>query len=72
VNKFIRDELDAAKDGTEFGKLSREATVVRGGQEFTDQFYSQHMRFYKGVRQKFCPFFVNFLLFFPILSIFFK
>lgn len=48
VNKFIRDELDAANDSTEFGKLSRDATVVRGGQEFTDQFYSQHMRFYKG------------------------
>jgi len=48
VNKFIRDEMEAKKDGTEFGQMSREATVVRGGQEFTDQFFSQHMRFYKG------------------------
>ena len=37
------------KDKTEQGKLARELTMVRGGQEFSDQFYSQHMRFYKGV-----------------------
>lgn len=48
VNKFIKDELEAKKDQTEFGKMSRDATIVRGGQEFSDQFYSQHMRFYKG------------------------
>jgi len=48
VNKFIKDEQDAQNDSSEIGQMSREATIVRGGQEFTDQFYSQHMRFYKG------------------------
>ena len=49
VDKFIRDEKEAMKDKSEQGKLARELTMVRGGQEFSDQFYSQHMRFYKGV-----------------------
>jgi len=48
VDKFIRDEKEAMKDKSEQGKLARELTMVRGGQEFSDQFYSQHMRFYKG------------------------
>ena len=64
MNKFIRDELDAANDSSEFGKLARDATVVRGGQEFSDQFYSQHMRFYKGVCKKlFQQFYSNFCKF---------
>ena len=58
VNKFIKDELEAKKDQTEFGKMSRDATIVRGGQEFSDQFYSQHMRFYKGVN-KTCYSYIN-------------
>lgn len=49
VNKFIKDEQDAKKDSSEYGQMTRDATIVRGGQEFTDQFHSQHMRFYKGV-----------------------
>lgn len=48
VDKFIKDELKNANDHTEKNAMANDKKIVRGGQEFTDQFYSQHMRFWKG------------------------
>ncbi|CBY22942.1 unnamed protein product [Oikopleura dioica] len=48
VDKFIKDEKEASSDKSHERSYAREAAVNRGGNEFTDQFYSQHMRFYKG------------------------
>lgn len=48
VDKFIKDEKEAASDPSTERTYARESAVNRGGNEFTDQFYSQHMRFYKG------------------------
>lgn len=47
VDKFIKKEIENANDTTEKKALETEQSVVRGGQLFTDQFYSQHMRFHK-------------------------
>jgi len=47
VDKFIKKEIESANDTTEKKTLETEQSVVRGGQVFTDQFYSQHMRFHK-------------------------
>lgn len=47
VDKFIKKEIENANDHTEQNALKTEQSVVRGGQLFTDQFYSQHMRFHK-------------------------
>jgi len=49
VDKFIKKEIESANDTTEKNALETEQSVVRGGQLFTDQFYSQHMRFHKDV-----------------------
>ena len=49
VDKFIKKEIESANDTTEKKTLETEQSVVRGGQVFTDQFYSQHMRFHKDV-----------------------
>lgn len=48
VDKFITEELKNANDTTEKNAMLTDQKVVRGGQVFTDQFYSQHMRFHKG------------------------
>ena len=53
VDKFIKDEKEASSDKSHERSYAREAAVNRGGNEFTDQFYSQHMRFYKGVCDSF-------------------
>ena len=52
VDKFIKKEIESANDTTEKKTLETEQSVVRGGQVFTDQFYSQHMRFHKDVSLK--------------------
>ena len=49
VDKFIKKEIESANDTSEKKTLETEQSVVRGGQVFTDQFYSQHMRFHKDV-----------------------
>jgi len=48
VNNFIQKDKEERADNTERRRLVTDASVFRGGQEFTDQFYSQHQRFYKG------------------------
>lgn len=59
VDKFIKDEKEASSDKSHERSYAREAAVNRGGNEFTDQFYSQHMRFYKGVCHNFFSRFKN-------------
>ena len=49
MNKFIKDEKEMADKNSEADVMMKEKKIVRGGQVFTDQFYTQHMRFYKGV-----------------------
>jgi len=48
VNNFIQKDKEERADPSEKRKLETAGKVFRGGQEFTDQFYSQHQRFYKG------------------------
>ena len=44
VNNFIQKDKEERADNTERRRLVTDASVFRGGQEFTDQFYSQHQR----------------------------
>ena len=53
VDKFIKDEMKFQSDKSEKSTMANDKKIVRGGQEFTDQFYSQHMRFWKGVCKDF-------------------
>ena len=45
VNNFIQKDKEERADNTEKRRLETDAKVFRGGQEFTDQFYSQHQRY---------------------------